>query len=303
MKRENLVLSFLVILAAYVAPVRAGNVELTFSPPTNPVPKPITIHFDLPGGGVANVPVMIPPGTTVMQKRNLVVGALNAAGFPANAEPEPNKCTITGVPAGASVRVIDGGTGEIQDGVAAPHGQTGGIMFPGFFPPNTYQNQPATFTAGIVTDLGELTVQVTASELNFQTDGPIICQALFQRLAPRAPQYGAQINYAGDRLEVYFDPAYTVTIGGVSGGTTSQGQGAQSYLIIPPIQIPIPGDMNCDGALNGLDVGPFILAVTNPNQFFHDYPGCEILAGDMNNDGVVDDHDINPFVQALTANH
>jgi hypothetical protein len=44
-------------------------------------------------------------------------------------------------------------------------------------------------------------------------DDPLICQALFQRLAPRAPQYGAQINYAGDRLDVYFDPSYTVTQG------------------------------------------------------------------------------------------
>ena len=54
---------------------------------------------------------------------------------------------------------------------------------------------------------------IVAPELQFQTEGPIICQALFQRLAPRAPQYGAQINYAGDRLDIYFDPAYTVTTG------------------------------------------------------------------------------------------
>jgi type VI secretion system secreted protein Hcp len=42
--------------------------------------------------------------------------------------------------------------------------------------------------------------------LSFNTEGPIICQALFQRLAPQAPQYGSQINPAGDRLNVYLDP-------------------------------------------------------------------------------------------------
>jgi hypothetical protein len=97
-------------------------------------------------------------------------------------------------------------TPEINQGTIAAAGH-----FQPFFEPGL----PAIFTAGIVTDVGELTVQVSAQELSFQTDGPIICQALFQRLAPRAPQYGAQINYAGDRLEVYFDPAYTVTQGGI----------------------------------------------------------------------------------------
>jgi YD repeat-containing protein len=36
-------------------------------------------------------------------------------------------------------------------------------------------------------DPGSLTAQISSAELSFQTDGPIICQALFQRLAPRAP--------------------------------------------------------------------------------------------------------------------
>jgi hypothetical protein len=94
--------------------------------------------------------------------------------------------------------------------------------------------QPAIFTAGIVTDVGELSVRLSAQELNFQTDGPIICQALFQRLAPRAPQYGAQINYAHDRLEVYFDPAYTVTQGGVIFGTTSPSPGSSGQILLPP---------------------------------------------------------------------
>jgi hypothetical protein len=104
------------------------------------------------------------------------------------------------------------------------------IIFRGLFDPFKRNNQPAVFTGGIITDAGELVVRVSAQELNFQTDGPIICQALFQRLAPRAPAYGAQITYAGDRLEIYFDPAYTVTQGGVIFGTTSPSPGSSAMI-------------------------------------------------------------------------
>src|SRR4029079_17071138 len=122
----------------------------------------------------------------------------------------------------------------------------------GHFGPLDTNQLPAIFTAGIVTDVGVLSEKISAAELNFQTDGPIICQALFQRLAPRAPQYGAQINYAGDRLEVYFDPAYTVTQGGIIFGTTSPSQGFSGTLTTP-LDPPTlnPGDYNADGTVDG----------------------------------------------------
>lgn len=109
---------------------------------------------------------------------------------------------------------------------------------------------PSEFTAGIFTDLGELTAVVSAEELDFQTDGPIICQALFQRLAPQAPHFGVQINFAGDRLEVYFDPAYTLNVGGISFGTTSLSQGCSgSVMLLGP---DCPADVNGDGFVNSM---------------------------------------------------
>jgi len=120
------------------------------------------------------------------------------------------------------------------------------------------RQQPAIFTAGIVTDVGELTAQISAQELNFQTEGPIICQALFQRLAPRAPQYGAQIN-AGDRLEIYFDPAYTVTQGGVVFGTNSLSPGCEGAIVLPP-RNPCPEDINGDGQVGLEDLASVLAA-------------------------------------------
>ncbi|MCG3131100.1 MAG: hypothetical protein FLDDKLPJ_01876 [Phycisphaerae bacterium] len=141
-------------------------------------------------------------------------------------------------------------TAELDDAlksqVVSTAEQPARVIFENFFEPFDSNRLPAIFRAGIVTDVGELSVQVSAEELNFQTEGPIICQALFQRLAPRAPQYGAQINYAGDRLEIYFDPAYTVTQGGVIFGTTSPSPGCSGGL--PLMESPcVPSD-DCNGA-------------------------------------------------------
>lgn len=61
------------------------------------------------------------------------------------------------------------------------------------------------------------------------------------------------------------------------------------------------GDMNCDGAITVSDIGPFVLALTNPAQYAIDFPGCDLNNGDINNDGAVTVSDIGPFVALLTG--
>lgn len=167
------------------------------------------------------------------------------------------------------------------------------------FDPFDHLGRPALFTAGIVTDVGELTVHVSSPELNFQTDGPMICQALFQRLAPSAPQYGAQVNYAGDRLEIYFDPAYTLQQAAVTFGSTSPTPGCSGWFRVPR-PTGLTGDLNCDGNVDFGDINPFVLALTNPAGYEAAFPNCDIMNGDINGDGRVDFGDINPFVALLT---
>jgi len=166
------------------------------------------------------------------------------------------------------------------------------------FEPFDPLRQPAYFTAGIVTDVGELTVRVSSQELNFQTEGPIICQALYDRLAPRAPQYGAQINYAGDRLDIYFAPAYTKQQAYVVFGTTSPTPGCSGAIQLPPAHV--KGDLNCDGVVNNFDIDPFVLALTDPAGYAKQFPNCDRMLADVNGDGVVDNFDIDPFVKLLT---
>jgi hypothetical protein len=62
-----------------------------------------------------------------------------------------------------------------------------------------------------------------------------------------------------------------------------------------------PGDLNCDGSFNFLDINPFVLALVDPDRYAKVFPDCDVLNADINGDGLVDFRDINPFV-ALLAN-
>lgn len=267
-------------------PVSGGPpLELVFSPPATNEPAQVMIEFTHSDGNARTVQVPVNPGDSADQKRDQAVNGLNLAGAAAAAS-GPERCTVSDIAAGSVVRMTDLGSSEPADQIIRRDSTSARAAFPGVFDPIDPIGQPAIFTAGIVTDVGELSVQVSAQELNFQTDGPIICQALFQRLAPRAPQYGAQINYAGDRLEVYFDPAYTVTQGGIIFGTTSPTPGNYGQLESLPSGGPwneqgdapelMPGQsssgtgllQSINGSISGPDdVDLYCIRIDDPGQF------------------------------------
>lgn len=59
------------------------------------------------------------------------------------------------------------------------------------------------------------------------------------------------------------------------------------------------GDLNCDGAVNAFDIGPFVLALTNPSGYAAAYPNCNRHRADVNLDGDVNVFDIDAFVARL----
>jgi len=63
----------------------------------------------------------------------------------------------------------------------------------------------------------------------------------------------------------------------------------------------VPGDLNCDGLVNGFDIDPFILALTDPVAYHTAYPNCGLLNGDINGDGALNGFDIDPFVMLLAG--
>ncbi|MBM4107712.1 MAG: hypothetical protein FJ255_02695 [Phycisphaerae bacterium] len=220
------------------------------------------------------IPPLLPPPLV----SQAVLAGINEAGVPVLPGPTPHEVRVFGFDASGSARVETGGTGQDNAAARGAGAGTGTAGFTGHFDPFDHSGQPAIFTAGIVTDVGELTARISSAELNFQTDGPIICQALFQRLAPRAPQYGSQILYAGDRLEIYFDPAYTVTTGGVVFGTTSRSPGCFGELFFQRF---CRADLNRDGVVDFNDL----------LEYLNLYNAGDPRA-DRNADGVVDFNDL-----------
>lgn len=61
------------------------------------------------------------------------------------------------------------------------------------------------------------------------------------------------------------------------------------------------GDTNCDGLISVGDIGPFVLALTDPAGYAAQYPDCDINNADVNEDGVVSVGDIGPFVGLVTG--
>ena len=60
-----------------------------------------------------------------------------------------------------------------------------------------------------------------------------------------------------------------------------------------------PGDMNCSGALELVDVSGFVQALIDPAGYGSSHPGCNIYQADFNRDGSVDGRDTQLFVRAL----
>lgn len=61
------------------------------------------------------------------------------------------------------------------------------------------------------------------------------------------------------------------------------------------------GDMSCDGVVSVGDIGPFVLALTDPAGYAAQFPNCSNLNGDINGDGLVSVGDIGPFVALLNG--
>lgn len=60
-----------------------------------------------------------------------------------------------------------------------------------------------------------------------------------------------------------------------------------------------PGDLNCDGSINGQDITPSITALVSPDAYGRNYPACKRMLADCNADGSVNGQDIAPFVDLL----
>lgn len=61
----------------------------------------------------------------------------------------------------------------------------------------------------------------------------------------------------------------------------------------------LTGDVNCDDAVNFLDVESFVQALIAPKAYIADHPECDIGRADLNGDSSRDGADIQPFIERL----
>ncbi|MFQ5502905.1 MAG: hypothetical protein ACE5EQ_11510 [Phycisphaerae bacterium] len=61
------------------------------------------------------------------------------------------------------------------------------------------------------------------------------------------------------------------------------------------------GDLNCDGAVNAQDIGPFALALIDASGYAAAHPGCDRNRADTNASGTIDGVDIAMFVNLVLA--
>lgn len=75
----------------------------------------------------------------------------------------------------------------------------------------------------------------------------------------------------------------------------TQGRGTWS------VGVGLPGDLDNNGAVNFEDIDPFVLALSNLDEYSNQYPDVDpLLVGDLDGDGTINFNDIDPFIALLT---
>jgi len=77
--------------------------------------------------------------------------------------------------------------------------------------------------------------------------------------------------------------------------------GQVSQIWRTTVTVAVPGDMDCDGVVNNADIPAFVLALTDPDGYTSQYPGCDLMLGDVDGDGEFNNADIPAFVELLTG--
>lgn len=133
----------------------------------------------------------------------------------------------------------------------------------------------------------------------------------------RTDVYAARVTEQGTVLDLNAIPIATNPEADSAVATFSHADGAtlfaySNFDLSPPFDsyrirlarfgLPAqPGDLNCDGLILISDIGPFVLALTDPAGYAAQFPNCGNLNGDINGDGLVSVGDIGPFVALLSG--
>ncbi len=144
------------------------------------------------------------------------------------------------------------------------------------------ENEPGYDVAGVYVD--EALVDVPAQSAAWQ--------ARTVDLSAFAGQT-VRLKWWFDTIDDYYNNFHGWQVDGVTLTATALG-----CALAPPL---LPGDLNCDGAVGFGDINAFVLALSAPDAWAAQYPGCPVANGDFDSDGACGFGDINPFVARLAG--
>jgi hypothetical protein len=101
----------------------------------------------------------------------------------------------------------------------------------------------------------------------------------------------------GDYFDITVDPNNDMVfwvIGEYARSDGGWGTWIDSFLLNP-----IRGDMNCDARVDFDDIDPWVLALSNEDEYRTSYAGCDPMLGDANCDGELSFDDVDAFVECL----
>jgi len=229
MRNARLTIAMTLIAGITSVGAMAESATIAVSNPTgNGV---VTVTITRPDGTQDIIPISVTAVMSAQEKRDQIAVNLFGRGYDA-APVGPRGVKIDGLAQGTTVDIDAGSTGEQIDRIVASAAQDAQIQFAGFFDPIAADGLPADFTAGFVTGEGSFLAQVTAEELGFQTDGPSIALALFERLRLPAQDMGVELELMGDAILVGFPGPLSSQRGGVVFGTTSLSEGLSGGLLV-----------------------------------------------------------------------
>lgn len=241
-RKASWVAATLLILAAVAA--AAESATMTFTKPMN-TPQTVKIKIKV-GSTTEEVSANLPANCSAETKAELLKDALVAKGYTVDYTANTNHFTIQHLTNGTVVTFDPAKTGEKKDDVVGDNVAEAKVKMDnaiGYYDPYDPDGEPATFGAGVITELGECWVELSAEDLEFDTTPEHICWSLFEQLQPLAWEYGAEIACTDDSMEFYFDPAVAGEHAGVSFGTTSPSEGFRGEVQL--------GDESCPGDIDG----------------------------------------------------
>ena len=131
---------------------------------------------------------------------------------------------------------------------------------------------------------------------------PYTSGTFYTNFVTKLDQTGSNLIYTFLHNTITPSPAY-VALDGAGGVYVAATVDTPETLVVMKLDdAALLGDLNCDGAVDGLDVDAFVMALTDAGTYRDEFPGCDPMLADTNGDGYVDGLDIDPFVSLLSGN-